>query len=685
MRRRTLVLVLLGLVLAVPAVALLAFWSLDESYYRQLIARQVEQATGRRLTIEGPLRLRLAPAPTVVVEDVALANPNWAAEANLLELDRLELQLDAMSALVGRLEIDRLALVGPRLALERAPDGRASWTFEADREAAPEPDRTDGEAGTRRDGPARLPVVRELEVRDGELSYRGPGRDEPLRVELPTARLAAAAPEAPVAADLALRIGPSDLQLRGALPPLAGLAGGGPWPIDLALAGDALAGTVKGELGPRTSLEADLQVQEAQALAGLLADAGIVLPVDAAGGGSLAATVTGEGDAWRITGLAARLGESDLSGEAALQLGGERPRLTATLSARQLDLRRPRGAESGTAPGPAAAPGPGDGGGDDAPDHGGLLPRAPLPLDLLAAADATIGLDVGLLRLDGPAVEELGTELALQDGRLSLTPLRLSLGGQVLTGSFAVDAAADPPAWELALAGAAVDPGRLLEAFGLAAPLEGTADLGLELASRGRSPHAMAAALEGQAGLSLAEGRLLPAAFSGRLGELAPLLDAATGGEVGDASELRCLVLAAPVAAGVVRLDLAAMTERAMIVGRGRIDLGAERLDLAFRPQARAGGVEVAVPVAIRGTLRQPQVKLDRGSALRELGQALGRQALPKEALAALPDSMRNTGNPCLEPAPATPTRDADETLDAAKDALRDAGKGLLNDLLRRR
>ena len=165
MRWRTLVLVLLLVVLAIPVVGVAGLWAIDAGYWRGVISRHVEAATGRKLEIAGPLTIDWGWRTTIALEGLKLANAPWAAAPTMLEVPRLELQARLMSLLGGRPEIERLSLIGPALELETAADDRQSWDLATVPPATP-PTPSDGAASA---------IVREVTIENGTIRYVSDG------------------------------------------------------------------------------------------------------------------------------------------------------------------------------------------------------------------------------------------------------------------------------------------------------------------------------------------------------------------------------------------------------------------------------------------------------------------------------------------------------------------------------
>ena len=99
MRLRTILIALLVLVVVVLGGAAIFVMSLDFNQYKGLIARQVEQATGRSLTIKGNIALALSLTPTLVADDLSLANAEGGSRPEMVTVKRLEVQLQLLPLL----------------------------------------------------------------------------------------------------------------------------------------------------------------------------------------------------------------------------------------------------------------------------------------------------------------------------------------------------------------------------------------------------------------------------------------------------------------------------------------------------------------------------------------------------------------------------------------------------------
>jgi len=90
-----------------------------ETIKKELIAK-IEQATDRKLTIDGDLRLTFFPVAGVVAEKVTLSNPTGFSDATpFITLDVLKVDVALMPLLERNIVIQRFVLENPRLYLHQ--------------------------------------------------------------------------------------------------------------------------------------------------------------------------------------------------------------------------------------------------------------------------------------------------------------------------------------------------------------------------------------------------------------------------------------------------------------------------------------------------------------------------------------------------------------------------------------
>ncbi len=247
--RRVVLVLAVIVVLLVAGAATAAALLFDGEALKPRAIEALRRATGRELTIAGPVRLGWSLTPTVTAERVSLANPPGMSRPAIATLDRLDVQVALWPLLRRRVEVRGLTLIGPDVLLERDAAGQPNWVFI--RPAAPSAETAPTAPGA---PAARLQVsVDGIQVRDGRLGWLSGVRRDTLtipalqaRTETPgTVRLAGTA---------ALDGVPLDVQ--GTTGTLA--AADGAWPLDLTLSGGGVKLHAAGALGTAVVLTADV-------------------------------------------------------------------------------------------------------------------------------------------------------------------------------------------------------------------------------------------------------------------------------------------------------------------------------------------------------------------------------------------------------------------------------------------
>ncbi len=106
-----------------------AVWlsTLDPNDYKTLIAEKVAAATGRKLTLEGPLELALWPKIRVKTGALTLSNAEGFGDEPFVALDEAQIAVATLPLLANRVEMDAVIVKGLKLNLARDAQGRTNW------------------------------------------------------------------------------------------------------------------------------------------------------------------------------------------------------------------------------------------------------------------------------------------------------------------------------------------------------------------------------------------------------------------------------------------------------------------------------------------------------------------------------------------------------------------------------
>ncbi|MEP4205365.1 MAG: AsmA family protein [Parvibaculum sp.] len=321
----------------------------------------------------------------------------------------------------------------------------------------------------------------------------------------------------------------------------------------------------------------------------------------------------------------------------------------------------------------------GDGGGGS---DGPLFSKDPLPLDALTVADADLSLTLDELRYGKLTLTSLKLPVKIDSGKLTApltaayrgTPIKLALNADGAKGSLGVDANASN-----------FDLGKLLADLDLSTMLNARADFGAKLNGQGKSLHAIASSLGGQTNLVIGKGTINSRAFAIVSDDLVNVL--IPNGESGDTAQLVCAISRFDFSGGVGTASaLALETDSLITTGSGTVNLGAERIDLLFKPKPKeASLVSLAFPVRLSGPLTSPTAGLDRTGVVTGVATAVGGVALTGGLGALLPlmstgsESVAAGGECGAAAAAASPGGVAGTVGGAAEDAARSVGDTLEN------
>ncbi|MBM4196417.1 MAG: AsmA family protein [Gammaproteobacteria bacterium] len=151
-----------GLIVLVVLGAGVAAWLLvDPEKFRPLIAESVQKATGRELTLEGPLGLDVLPCCSLTIERASLGNPPGFPAGPSANLERASLSLQLWPLLTaGRAEVGTVRVEGLDVRLYVRKDGAANWEFATGDDGAESGDDADDLA------------IERIEIRSGRIAYR---------------------------------------------------------------------------------------------------------------------------------------------------------------------------------------------------------------------------------------------------------------------------------------------------------------------------------------------------------------------------------------------------------------------------------------------------------------------------------------------------------------------------------
>src|ERR1700722_13476844 len=142
--------IVLGVVIAVIAVALLAVkLFVDPNAYKPRITAAVKNATSRELVLQGAIKLSVLPWIALELGPASLGNPPGFSELPFVSFQHASVRVKLLPLLSKRLEVGRVAVDGLDLKLLKNAEGKGNWQgfgrSEGSTPAAAQP-KTGGEA-----------------------------------------------------------------------------------------------------------------------------------------------------------------------------------------------------------------------------------------------------------------------------------------------------------------------------------------------------------------------------------------------------------------------------------------------------------------------------------------------------------------------------------------------------------
>jgi AsmA family protein len=602
-----------------------------ESGIPRRIAESV--ATGKlgRPVSMSHLEIDLLPRPRIEVRELKIANIEGGSTTNMVELARGEAILDGSRLLIGRIDVLSAAAERPVIVLEKNKDGQGNWQFG-------DPDKPATE--TAPDFP-----VRKLVIQEGRVIYRDPTEQVDIGVDVNSQpagdngveRLALAGDG---------RIAGSDFKLKGAADTVLNLQNTDrPYALEAEISvGDnraRLAGSLREPLRFE-GLAADLHV-EAKNAYDLYQLTGIAIPPTPPY--VLDGKLYREKDVWRLEPFTAKVGESDLRGTATFDVGGERPKLVADLTSRKLAFPDFGGFIGADVPGvkdsgiqqvqrkseqkqargqPTRAP--------PKSDSSGVIPDTEIDFERLKAMDAHVKFRG--TRVESPIVpvNEVATELTLENGLAQVKPLRFGIGQGKVDITLTLDGRRKPASLNAVMAVNRVPAGEILRSVErkLEQYQTSTGTLGgrAEIKGQGNSLKALLASSNGHLGLAMEEGQI-----GLLLLELIGLDAAESLGVLLTGNKpipLRCFIADFEFIDGIMGSRTFLIdTADTNIVGEGAVNFKTERIDFRLVPYPKDVSLFSArSPIVIGGPLNDIKVRPEAAPLAARVGLAAALSAV---------------------------------------------------------
>jgi uncharacterized protein involved in outer membrane biogenesis len=604
---RNAVLVVVGLIFAIWLVLFIT----KGRFLKHPFERIASSLSERQVRVGGDFQLYFAPLRIkFLAERIDVSNPKWAGRPRFFAAQRFEAHIAPLSLIFGRKHFYSLDLASGNLDLEwDAAHKRNTWTF-GDGSGGkpfemPRIDRAAVSGTTVRYLDPRMRLLANLGIepivaKDTQIGkavgVKGDGRfrDTPFRVEA-----SLLSPDASVSG------GENRLQLRA-------------WAANSVL-------DVAGTLPSLADVEGvPLRVRaQGRDLSELMAVIDVAIPRTRHY--ALKSQMVKDGEAYRFTGMAGNFGQSDVAGRFTIT-NAERLRIDAALTTRRLDIvdaapfigYNPDIVAAKGAVAAAAASGAG---------AQRVLPDAELPVAMMQRFDAGLDWKVAVVRSKNVPISNIDLKLALERGRLALSPLTFSMARGDVASDLIFDTRQRPSAISYDIRLASTPMGRLLAGYGLAdSGTTGTIHGRIKLAGRGDTIHDSLATSGGRIAFVMPHGTLWTQNAQLAELDLGTFVYKMFQDKLKKPIEINCGLVAFTVRGGTAATDpILIDTTKNVITGKGGFSFATEAVDVAFRADGKKFSLfSGQSPVRIGGRFAEPQLQVISPELLSRAGIGLG-------------------------------------------------------------
>ncbi len=114
---------------ALVLLALTWLWTADLGVFKPQLERFVTEQTGREFSIDGNFSVDLARHSLVIAENVRLQNADWADQADMVTVGRIEVRLDLWSLFKGPIVIELIDVDDASIFLVSPKVGEPNWVL----------------------------------------------------------------------------------------------------------------------------------------------------------------------------------------------------------------------------------------------------------------------------------------------------------------------------------------------------------------------------------------------------------------------------------------------------------------------------------------------------------------------------------------------------------------------------
>lgn len=664
----------------------------DLNKYKSYAEDLVYKETGRKLALNGEADLGISLVPTLVLNDVSLSNASWASQPQMLKVKQLEISFAVLPLLHKEIMINNINLVAPEIYLEQNAAGQANWEFgkPADGETAAVkaaeaelPQAAERVKTAEKAGPAAAVLAgfaaKNVSIENGLVRFSDQKAKQTVNLQINSFNFSADGMDAPITADFDLLYDNQPIKGNTVLGSINQfLAAAEPFPVKL----------TAGAYG--VNVNADGTVADMMKNPVFDFKANIYNPAGNfdAPETTLAAKISGDIKKVKADISTLNVANNLITGTVTADLNGKKPLINANLSSDRFDLTSLNRAQ------PLAWNLPGIIGEAQASQ---LVPNTPVPYSALNSVNANAAVRVKQLIIN-PAMtaENVVLTAKLNNGVLTVNPLKLDFGGGDIDASLTVNAPAQTVALKLN------SKNILLQNMHKEFQIEGKGDFGIEsggqtlvsadLTTGGATYRQLVQHLNGQLVAIVDKSVIKTGALKFMTGNvLTQILNMINLNVVKNPEiNLACAVVRADFANGKANFpqSIAVQSNQITLVSNGALNLVSDKIDFTVTPTLSIKDANVAQALSsfikVGGTLENPKIALDEKQALQTIvgvattGPAfLGAQLVSESNSAPCWTALQGTPYSTRFKAPSKTSTVTNDVVSGTKNAVKDTGKAI--------
>ena len=596
----------------------LAVRNFDLNKYKVYAEDIASRELGRELKINGDASIGISLIPTVVVNDIELANPNWAQNPQMLKLKQVEIKFALAPLMRKQIVIDKVILNEPEIYLEKSSNGEVSWDFaglKAKSAQVAAPTAVKASPAAQASGAAMLAglQVGNVAINNGKVEYYDAKSNQISELLINNISMSAPSFQDDISLAFDLLYNQQKISGEATLGSLTQLTGEkATYPILLNLQALGIDVSLNGSV-------ADLMKNPRYALL-----VNVYNPAGNLGAPETTLKTKIDGD---VSGLTSQIETLNvvtnvITGTAAVDWASRVPQISADLQSSKINLLSFQTKNNFAFYVPALI---------SEAQALDAVPNTLIPYDFLNMADANLKLKIGQLVLaQGMTANNVRANAVLKNGKLVVNPLALDFGG----GEIKADISADAKTKSVSIRAASKN--MLLQNLHKEFAVDGATDFGfknggnldmdISLAGSGATYRQLMQNMKGQiigivgksvvqtGGLRFVSGNFVTQLLS------ALRISQSTSTDL----DLTCAVVRADIAAGKVSFPngIAVDSKQLTVVSDGKLNLINDNISFTIEPSLNKlakGNIAQALAsfIKVGGTIQDPKILLDNQEALK--------------------------------------------------------------------